>query len=81
MDIADHSDIAPFECARKLQSLEHARRAREAAARSYMLALGASIAAGEPMDELAADHGSLTAGGTQLLALCRPNADTALVTP
>ena len=46
------------------------RAARLEAARAYMRALGASVAAGEPMDELHHDHGAFSDGGRQLLDLC-----------
>lgn len=52
-------------------SHEHTRAARHAAARAYMQALGASIAAGEQGWELHHDHAALASAGQQLLDLCR----------
>lgn len=51
--------------------LEAIRNARLEAARAYMRALGASIAAGELMCELRHDHNALSNGGGQLLDLAR----------
>ena len=46
------------------------RAARIAALQAYMRALGASVAAGEAMDELRHDHEAVASAGRQLLDLC-----------
>ena len=50
--------------------LQTTRANRMQAARAYMRALGASVAAGEPMDEMQHDHAALSQVGKQLLDLC-----------
>ena len=64
---ATYLNVVAAECN---PTLEATRAARLDAARAYMRALGASIAAGEAMPELDHDNTALCSGSQRLLALC-----------
>lgn len=50
--------------------IHRARNTREAAGRAYLLALHASIAAGEPLHELARDHMAWDRAASQVIEVC-----------
>lgn len=67
---ADFRVFARPECDCNSVRVQDARRAREAAARAYLLALQASIAAGELMDEMVHDHNAWDRAAMQVMEVC-----------